>query len=124
LKRDLPDFFVIQIGHEVIHDRLTNWARYVEVKRPRWIAPIWKLGKSNGRQWHQPEIRPQADPLDGAQIEKAVGMLPEPNRDALRWFYVYPSIGPHKMRRYLACTDAGLMELIRVGRQMLVNRRI
>lgn len=121
MKRDLPDFFHVEHHQLGIHRRLENWARYVQGRGMHWQAPIWKLGKSNGRQWHEPEIRETVNTLDGHLIEKAVGLLPEPHRDAVRWCYVYKS-GPARIKRLLGVNDAGLMRLVRDGRAMLLNR--
>jgi hypothetical protein len=124
MKRDLVDFFLIEDRHLAIHIRLENWARYVDSRGIHWNqAPIWKLGKSNGRQWHQPELRTPVDTLDGHALEVAVRALPEPHRDALRWQYVHRS-SPSKARRLLGVTNEGLMRLVRDARSMLTNRRV
>lgn len=114
------DFHAVDPSHEVIHKRLENWARYVEVRGARWVAPIWKMGKSNGRQWHTPELRPEVDTLDGHKMEKAVGALPEKHREAIRWSYYYRD-SPARKARQLAVTYEGLATLVRNGRSMLKN---
>jgi hypothetical protein len=125
MKRDpLVDFFLVESHQLAIHARLNNWANYVRDRPSRFVSPIWKLGKSNGRQWHAPSYGTPIDSLDGHKLEKAVADLPEKHRDALRWSYCYPYILPHKVRKHLGVTDAGLMELVRSGRAMLVNRRV
>ena len=122
MKRENIDFFLIQESHQPIHARLENWQRYVQVRKPHWTSPMWRQGKSNGRQWHTPEVKPEVDTLDGHAIEKAVSSLPWAHRDALRWYYVHRT-NPSRPRRALGVTDGGLMELVRAGRQMLINRR-
>ncbi len=125
MKREPIDFFIIEPSQLDMHRRLENWSRYVSGGRGSWTqAPIWKLGKSNGRQWHQPEFRPSVDTLDGHKLEKAVAALPEPHRDAIRWAYVFTYINPGKMRRHLGVTDSGLAKLVKDARSMLVNRRV
>lgn len=123
MKREAIDFFLVADRHLVIHDRLTNWARYVAVRQIQHQASIWRMGKSNGRQWHQPELSVPVNQLDGHKMEKAVADLPDMHRDALRWSYVY-RINPSHMRRYLGVTDAGLYQLVKDGRNMLVNRAV
>lgn len=123
MRRDLPDFFLVAENHLAIHARLENWARYVAVKGSHWQAPIWKLGKSNGRQWSTPDLKEPVNTLDGHAIEKAVGLLPHAHRDAIRWCYVLRS-GPARIKRMLAVNDAGLMQLVSDGRSMLTNRRV
>jgi hypothetical protein len=122
MRRDLPDFFLIAESQQAIHMRLENWARYVAVRHPNWISPMWKQGKSNGRQWHAPEVKAEVDTLDGHALEKAVSGLPWAHRDSLRWFYVHKT-NPHWPRKALGVTDGGLQDLVKAGRQMLINRR-
>lgn len=117
------DFHYVEEHQLAIHDRLLNWSRYVGVRHPGWVSPIWKLGRSNGRQWHVPEIRVSVNTQDGHIMEKAVAALPWAHRDAVRWAYIHRT-NPSKPRRALGVTDDGLFELIRAGRQMLINRRV
>ena len=118
-----PDFHFIPDEQKAIDARLENWASWVRVKSPSWVSPIWKLGKSNGRQWAQPEFRPECDTLDGMVMEKAVYMLPHIHRDSLRWFYVY-CYGEQKFRREAGLTRDGLVQVLKDARQMLINRRV
>lgn len=123
MKRESVDFFIIADRHLAIHDRLTNWARYVSVRGVRWQGPIWRMGKSNGRQWHQPELTVPVNLLDGHKLEKAVGSLPGPHRDAIRWAYVFRT-NPSRMRQHLGVTDSALYQLVTGGRNMLINRAV
>lgn len=117
------DFHLVKPEHHAIHKRLENWARYVSVRRPSWVGPIWKMGKSHGRQWHAPELSDPLDSLDGHVIEKAVADLPGKNRDAIRWSYVRTNTPPAVAARELAVTYEVLAALVHGGRTMLVNRR-
>lgn len=123
MRRDSIDFHRLECGEDTMHTRLVNWALYVQVRGVRWQSPIWRLGKSNGRQWHEPRLKAIADALDGHKIEKAVAQLPAPHRDALRWFYVYRT-HPTKARKALGVTEEGLSQLVRDGRTMLRNRGV
>lgn len=124
MRRDETDFFYVADGQLAIHNRLENWARYVDAKGITWQqGPIWKLGRSNRRQWDVPELRPPVDTLDGGKLEIAVRALPDPHMCALRWCYVYRGGALHAARR-IGTTRAGLYELVRTGRQMLINRRV
>lgn len=118
-----PDFHYVAPEHKAIDDRLTNWADYVRVKFPSWVSPIWKLGRSGGRQWHQPEFRRACDTLDGHAMEKAVSGLPHLHRDVLRWAYVHRT-GEIQFRRRHGLTREGLAQLLHDGRCMLINRRV
>jgi hypothetical protein len=131
MKRDFIDFFLVEPHQLPMHERLMNWSRWVKPGFPSWQAPMWRQGKSNSRQWHQPEPRITVDTLDGHAIEKAVFDLPTPHRDALRWCYFSGCaprrrdyVSPMDMRRKLGVTAEGLMQLIRDGRQMLMNRSV
>ena len=117
------DFHFIPEGHRVIDARLVNWDRWVQVRPQAWCSPIWKLGRSGGRQWHEPEFRPACDTLDGMAMEKAVAALPELHKSALRWFYVY-RYGEQKFRREAGLTRDGLVQVLKDARQMLINRRV
>jgi hypothetical protein len=122
MRRDPIDFFIVE-GHQIeIHRRLENWSRTVGVWRATGKThPMWAKSQSNSRQWHEPELREPTDMLDGHNIEKAVAKLPDNNRDALRWNYVWCG-GPLHMARKLGVTKDGLLKLVRDGRQMLINR--
>ena len=79
--------------------------------------------RSHAWQWETPEIRIELNTLECAEVEKIVSyQLPERNRDALRWAYVYCHIPVNAIRRELAVTREGLHELICNGRTMLANR--
>lgn len=118
-----PDFHYVPEDQKAIDARLENWASYVRVKSPSWVSPIWKLGRSGGRQWHQPEFRPACDVLDGMVLEKAVFKLPEPHRAAIRWAYVYRR-HPAEFCKAQAMSKATLAILINDGRRMLINRKV
>ena len=115
------DFMEIEDKHELIHRKLENWARWVQVRSPSWVSPMFRQAQSNSRQWHQPEIRETCDVLGAMEMEKAVYKLPEAQRAAIRWFYVYQG-DPVRRARKLGVSLLGLKELTRDGRQMLVNR--
>ena len=121
MKTRAVDFFYVSPDHHKIHDRLEDWARWCAVHRPAWTSPIWKMGKSNGRQWHAPELRPGCNIPECQDTEKAVRHLPILHRAALRWCYVY-KYGESRFRREHGVTPDSLMLLIHDGRRMLVNR--
>ncbi len=118
-----PDFNYVPEDQKAIDARLDNWSRYVAVKSPSWISPIWKLGKSNGRQWHEPEFRPACDVLDGMVMETAVYKLPELHRAAIRWAYVYKH-HPARFCQQHGISKVSLGQVIADGRRMLINRRV
>lgn len=123
MKRDrLLDFFVVEHHQLGIHLKLENWSRWVSIKRDSGKQhPMWAKSQSGARQWHEPELREPTDLLGGQAMEKAVAMLPVKHRDAIRWNYVWRG-GPLHMARRLGVSREGLIDLVRQGRQMLVNR--
>lgn len=115
------DFHQVDDTQAAMHHRLENWARYVAFRRMAWQGPIWRMGRSHGRQWHQPDIRASVDTLDGHAMEKAVSALPEKHRDAIRWHYVFRTT-PASAARQIGVTYEVLAALVRSGRSMLINR--
>lgn len=123
MRRDFIDFHLVPHEQLVMHGRLLNWARYVKHKFPVHIAPIWRLGKSNARQWEAPEPEVPVDTLDGHAIEKAVCQLPEKHRMALKWHYVLRT-DPAHARKILGLTNDGLQRHVNDARTMLHNRGV
>lgn len=119
---DLIDFFYVEPHQLGIHSRLENWSRWVSIRFEAGKAhPMWAKSRSNARQWHAPDLREPTDILDAQAMEKAVTLLPTKNRDAIRWNYV-TRCGPLHMARRLGVSKTGLSQLVRDGRQMLMNR--
>lgn len=121
MKTRAVDFHHVDETHKAIDDKLRNWAAWVEVRIPSWTSPIWKLGRSQARQWHAPELRPECDILDAMKMEKAVFALPEKHRNAIRWCYVY-KYGEDRFRKKEGHTREGLAQILHQARQMLENR--
>ena len=121
MRRDNIDFFIVEPHHLAIHERLCNWARYVAVRFTPAQHPMWRQGRSNARQWHAPVLTDPVDSLDAQAVEKAISALPVAQRDSLRWFYVFGT-HPERVCRKLGLSRAGLLQAVRDGRQMLMNR--
>jgi hypothetical protein len=121
MKRDYIDFQRLH-GQDEIHIRLINWARYVRDHPRMWpVQPMFQNAKTS-RQWDlSPHVKAAIDELDGLLVEKTIRNLPERNRDALRWYYVYAGIPVAKIRRHLAVTLEGLDKAVRDGRSMVNN---
>lgn len=113
------DFFNIPPHQEAIHDRLENWARWVKPGQGAAVCPMFRMAKSNSRQWHSPEIRPTCNTLDAVEVEKSIRKLPKPHMTALRWYYVHRT-GERKARQELSITRQALHELVIEARGMLV----
>ena len=115
------DFHQVEAKHSDIHAELENWARWVKPTMQTWISPMFKQYRSKAWQWHAPEHKDVIRSLDAMKMEKAVYHLPEKNRAAVRWAYVYRCT-PSVPMRSLGVSNDGLMMLLRDGRQMLKNR--
>lgn len=123
MKRDFVDVFHVERHHEAIHARLLNWAAWVSVRPHYATSPMFQaLGvRSNSRQWHAPDIRDTVDTLDALKLEKTMRHLPEKNRAALQWHYLYPFILPWRACRFLGVSQEGLRKLVVNARQMVDN---
>jgi DNA-directed RNA polymerase specialized sigma24 family protein len=120
---DFVDFFAVSDRHLEIHRRLESWASWVRVRPIGWqVAPMFRQYRSNAWQWERPELRVQASIPEAVEMEKAVSLLPEKHRMAIRFAYVFCG-SPGRVCRDLGVSKAGLMELIENGRSMLINRR-
>lgn len=120
MKREPVDYWHVEDHQIPVHKRLVNWASWVRPRPPWWQHPMWRWSRSNARQWHQPVLRDPIDSLDAVKVEKTIAALPMPNKQALRWCYVFCS-SPHKIRRQLGLSESALQKLLRDSRQMLVN---
>lgn len=116
------DYNHVPDHHKAIHARLENWRRWVMVRPHGWqVAPMFRMYQSKARQWETPVIKNPVDTLDAVLVEKAVALLPEKHRDAVRWNYVHAG-DPVKMARALRVSKQGLADLVDAGRTMLKNR--
>jgi hypothetical protein len=82
---------------------------------------MFRQYRSHAWQWETPEVRAQVNIPDAIAMEKAVSLLPDKNRQAIRWCYVFNG-NPAGMARSLDVTKQGLLELVNIGRIMLTNR--
>ena len=122
MKRDDHiDFHMVRDEHLAIHARLEAWARWVKVRPHGWqVAPMFRQYRSKSWQWHRPEPREAVNLIEAVAMEKAVSMLPEKHRDAIRWSYVFNG-NPAGMAQRLAVSKQGLLDLVGEGRTMLRN---
>jgi hypothetical protein len=116
----VTDFFHVEPHHRKIDERLVNWSRWVQVRPASFVSPMFRGFKSSEVFGGHETVVP-IDGMDAQRLEKQVSQLPEKNRDAVRWAYVY-RIQPWRMCRVLGVHPTGLCILINDGRQMLVNR--
>lgn len=120
MRTNTIDFHTVEQHQRAIDLRLVNWARWVRPGRQNWVSPMFAQYRSKAWQWERPTIADPLDTLDAMRLEKAVGMLPDKHRAAVRWAYVV-QCGPSAPMRALGLSREGLMQYLRDGRQMLIN---
>ena len=119
--RNYVDYTLVAVEHEAIHQRLENWARWVRVGNAGWaMHPMWRHLVEK-EQKENPVASLPVDTLDGHFMEKAVFLLPEKHRHAIRWSYVFKH-NPLAACKQIAVSKDRLAELVREGRTMLNNR--
>lgn len=124
MRRDAIDFFFVPDHQVGVHTRLEAWARWVRVRPHGWqVTPMFRQYRSKAFQWHAPEVREPVNIPEAVAMEKAVSLLPEKHREAVRWAYVFAG-PPGACARRLAVSKDGLLALITDGRQMLIDRRV
>lgn len=116
------DFNKVPPSQWAIHDRLQEWARWTHSRTNDTAAPMFRLHRSDG--WSQREYGTETVvPVDmdaALRTAKGVARLPEKHRLAVNWCYLSGKGAAHKARE-LAVSLQGLADLIRDGRQMLIN---
>jgi hypothetical protein len=124
MRRDLEDLHTVRPEHLDIHDALENWARWADSsRRSVGVLPMFRYYRPDN--WER-TVRSHS-PID---VKAALGIqtafigLPEKNRHAINWAYLYYFIHPRKVCKALAVSDSGLAGLIHDGRTMLRNRAI
>lgn len=121
MRRDPVDFFVVRAGHEAIHERLTNWARWSRGGRGSTSTlPMFRFYRPDG--YHELTAAIPVDSLDATRVQKLMVVLPEKHRWAMQWSYAHPWIHVQKVCRVLAVSRDALAELVHDGRSMLRNR--
>jgi hypothetical protein len=125
MKREaFVDFFYVEPHQLAIHQDLENWSRWVRVRPHGWqVSPMFAQYRSNWRQWHVPIIKDAVNTPDAVAMERAVSLLPEKHRMAVRWSYCFPG-NPAAMARKLGVSLKGLQDLVVDARTMLRNRGV
>ena len=121
-REDHIDYFLVPDGQLAIHEALSNWARWVRVRPHGWqVSPMFRQYRSHNWQWERPTVPDPVNIPEAVDMEKAVSLLPEKHRMAVRWSYVMQG-HPARMARELGVSKQGLLDLVNAGRLMLRNR--
>lgn len=119
------DFHRVEPHQVEIHDRLTNWAKWCNSSGSPAVSPMFRMYRSPARA-RGAEHTWAADAVngpDGARVARFVGLLPEKHRRALNWCYLKP-VNPRRAATEIGVTLDALAQLVRDGRQMLINRGV
>lgn len=122
--KEYIDLNHVPARHDAIDQRLIEWSRWVSVRPQMWKAsPMFRMYQSKARQWDvDPVIKVEINTLAAHELERAVSILPDKHRTAIRWVYVYAWIPVGKVRRELGVTNDALAQLIHDARSMLIIR--
>ena len=116
------DFSTVEDRHAAIDARLENWARWSRNPVAVGGCPMFRLYRSS--EVHRVEsVSQPVDGIDAARMQKGMQGLPVNHRLALSWSYIKRT-NPGQAARSLGLSLHGLLDIVRDGRQMLVNRRV
>ncbi len=119
--RVIVDFGYVEPAHAEIDARLVNWARWSSDRRRGYTSSMFRLYRTpKHRDWAVDRPAP-VDAIDGMRMQVAIAKLPTLHRSALAWGYIRRD-NPRAMAQQLGQTLQGLADLLRDGRQMLINR--
>lgn len=118
------DIHHVPARHDYINQRLEEWARWVRVRQTGWFQqPMFRMYQSKARQWETtPHIPVAINGLDALEIERAVSILPDKHRAAIRWAYVFGFVPVRKVERELGLTHDALVQMICDSRDMVKKR--
>lgn len=121
LKAVFVDFETVKPEHKLIHKLLENWALWVKPTAHSALCPMFRMCKSNVRQWHLPAYRPSCDILAAQETEKKMRHLSAKQRDAIKWFYLYPTISQAKVCKHLGLSRIELQGVLNDARSLLAD---
>jgi len=120
-KRAHIDFNAVEQHQHDIDARLRNWGRWCNGSSGPATSPMFRMTPPAPRQ--RGDGATYSDSVDGADAAKlapAVSALPEKHRAAVNWAYVRP-VSPKRACQAIGTSMEGLAQLLRDGRQMLIN---
>jgi hypothetical protein len=127
MQKEYVDFAAVPPSQWSMHDRLENWARWCRGSQ-RQVggcgSPMFELYRSTeAKRKYGEETSVPVDNKDATRLAVGVAALPDKHRRALHWCYLHPR-SPGGQAYELGVDKAGLAQLVRDGRQMLINRRV
>lgn len=119
------DFHAVEPHQREIDRRLANWGRWCNGSSAPMTSPMFRMTppppRVRGEMAYQ--SADTVDRMDAARVAKAVAALPPDHRTAINWHYVKP-VSPKRACERLSCSMERLAQLVRDGRQMLINRSV
>ena len=121
------NFYAVEPGHEDIDRRLQNWATWSRNRFAPATAPGFENYRSSawargGVDDGSPSLIAAVDQEDAMRIARGLAELPAKNSAALTWLYLRSS-RPKRMCDHLDVDFQGLYDLVRGGRQALIERK-
>ena len=117
------DFSTVEDRHRSIDARLENWARWSRNPVAAGGCPMFRLYRSSEVHRVESSASQPVDGIDAARMQKGMQGLPVNHRLALSWAYIKRN-NPGQAARSLGLSLQGLLDIVRDGRQMLVNSRV
>lgn len=119
----IVDFAHVPTNQAEIHERLENWRRWSRStgRGGSGMLPMFEGYRNSYWEPARPASAP-VDVLDAVEIQKVMPHIPERQRWALVWCYIWPSVPVPRVCLHLGVSKAGLQDLITTGRTMVNNR--
>lgn len=130
-RRPFVDFSAVSPSQWAMHDRLENWARWCnggsgETARTESASPMFSLYRSSdAKRAYGEETAVPIDKDDALKIHFGIvhpTFSPQCRR-ALQWCYLKPR-NPSGQAREQGVSVEGLRDLVREGRQLLIDRGV
>lgn len=124
LKTKQVDFHCVEQHQREIDLRLLNWGKWCNGTGAPSMSPMFRLVPPSPRVRGDLNIHgSNVDTADAAMVAKGVIALPDKHRAAVNWAYVKP-VSPRRACQAIGCSMEVLAQLLRDGRQMLINRNV
>lgn len=117
------DYHRVADEHAEIDRRLLNWAQWCRRPAGSFVQPMFRLYRSSDQYRDRTPTVWAGNTMDAEAIQRMVGTLPEAQRLAVSWHYVWKG-SPRKMCDRLRVSNRGLVDLVYSARQMLLEKDI
>jgi len=116
------DFHYVPPEQAAIHERLLNWAKWVNGSGHPASSPMFASYRST-EVWAAPEAGQPVDSLDAKRLESAIATLGLVERYAVRWHYIGSSrLSPPRACRQIGLSKQALAQAVIDGRESLKGK--